>query len=196
MAHFLLFDLGGVLVKNDMFAELRDLMGTKASEAALKAKWLQSTAARKFELGLCTPEVFAALIVKEFALATSPRDFLKEFVGWPKGFYPGVTDFPDRLRANHALGCLSNSNAMHWTDEITGPFDVAFSSHLMNRIKPDAAVFGFVLDVIDELPENVVFFDDSAPNMKAARECGMKAYLTVGFEQLRCVVSSIEGVHV
>ena len=85
MTKILMFDLGGVLVENDMFTSLSALTGGVESEAEVKARWLRSEAAREFELGGTSPHEFARAVVVEFDLALSPDEFIQAFAGWPKG---------------------------------------------------------------------------------------------------------------
>jgi putative hydrolase of the HAD superfamily len=59
---------------------------------------------------------------------------------------------------------------------------VAFSSHLLGEIKPDAAVFRKVMSELDVAPGSLYFFDDSAPNVEAARELGVNAFWVKGIE--------------
>lgn len=194
MNRLLLFDLGGVLIRNDMFAQLQQLMGTSESEAVIKSKWLASPAVRDFELGRCTPDQFSTSIVEEFQLQTTPAAFLDAFAGWPKGFYAGAPDLLVQLRKKSPVGCLSNSNELHWTDQLTSHFDHAYSSHQLQRIKPDPDVFDFVTTDVGVKPHQIVFFDDSQPNVDAALAFGWEAHLTVGFSELNQVLRTLGAV--
>ena len=191
MSNTLIFDLGGVLVANDMFTELKTLMATDASDATLKSKWLRSSAVREFELGQCSPEDFAAVIVEEFGIQATPQEFLDAFTLWPKGLYPEAANFLAQLREQYSIACLSNSNAVHWTEQITAHFDYAYSSHLINKIKPDKAVFEFVTEALDVEPNEIMFFDDAQLNVDAALAFGWNAYLTLGFSELTRIAKGI-----
>lgn len=180
----LIFDLGGVLVENDMFHQLPRLMREPVSEAELKTRWLRSPAVRTFELGRCSPDAFATMLNEEFQLSASPEDFLAAFSGWPRGLHRDAEVLLRDLRARCTIGCLSNSNELHWTTGITAHFDHCYSSHLLQRIKPDAEVFEYVTTDIGCQPGEIVFFDDSQLNIDAARAAGWEAHLTVGFEAL------------
>jgi HAD superfamily hydrolase (TIGR01509 family) len=187
----LMFDLGGVLVMNDMFEELPKLTNDDLDENALKDKWLRSPAARDFELGTCSPEKFAASMVEEFQLTSTPNEFLNAFSGWPKGFYSGAEELLSNLRAQYSTACLSNSNALHWTTEVTSHFDYSYSSHLLNRIKPDVEVFDFVTSDIGREASEIAFFDDSQLNVDAAQAYGWEAHLTVGYQELTRVLRKL-----
>lgn len=181
----LLFDLGGVLIESVMFAELKRLMNTDRSEAALLEAWLRNPLARRFELGQCPPEEFSRGVIHEFGLNLDPAEFLAIFATWPKGFYDGALRLLADLRSEHTVCCLSNSNEVHWTSSLTAPFDHAFSSHLIGCIKPDPEAFAHVLREIEVPAERVHFFDDASLNVEAARRLGLNAYHTVGFRALK-----------
>lgn len=181
----LLFDLGGVLIENHMFSELKRLMTTERTEAELIDVWLQNPVARRFELGGCSAEQFARSVVVDLGLDLPPAEFLAAFKQWPKGFYGGVEPMLRQLRRNHTVACLSNSNEAHWTDSITARFDFAFSSHLIGCIKPERSAFHHALNAIGVRASAVHFFDDAAVNVDAARSCGLNAFRTVGYDDLR-----------
>ena len=191
MQQTLIFDLGGVLIANDMFDELRGLTRGPADNAALKARWLTSPGARAFELGQCSVAEFSHAIVREFDLTVTPGEFIERFSSWPKGFYPGMTDMLEVLKTSRRIGCLSNSNTVHWTGHFTAPFDVAYSSHLMQRIKPDTEVFAHVTRDLDLSPADIVFFDDAEPNVEAANAYGWQAHHTDGPDALLQVLSEL-----
>jgi len=175
-----MFDLGGVLVENELFDELAKLIPRDIEEEALKNLWLRSQTVRAFELGMCSPDEFATAMVDEFELSCEPQEFIVAFTGWPKGFYNGVELLLQTLRSQHLTACLSNSNELHWTTKVTDHFDRAYSSHLLRRIKPDAEVFQYVTQDIGCAASDIVFFDDSRLNIDAARSFGWRAHLTVG----------------
>ena len=192
MSKALIFDLGGVLVANDMFDELQKLLERDVSKSELKSKWLASPAVREFELGLSSASAFAEAIVLEFGLSIRPSDFITAFTGWPKGFYAGATELLDTLRHDYSIGCLSNSNEIHWTSQFKSHFDYSYSSHLLARIKPDVDVFQFVTTDIGCQPCDIMFFDDSSANVDAANSFGWDSYLTDGYVELRRVLKDLD----
>lgn len=180
----LLFDLGGVLIESDMFGELKRLMHSDAAPADLVERWLANPVARRFELGRCDADEFARGIVREFALGLAPEAFLAAFATWPRGFSAGALTLLAKLRDRFRIGCLSNSNPVHWHAALTEPFDFAYSSHLIGCIKPDPEAFRHVLAEQALEAAQVVYFDDAESNVETARRCGIDAHRTVGFEAL------------
>jgi len=58
---------------------------------------------------------------------------------------------------------------------LRGAVDTHFVSHLTGRIKPDRGAFEHVLQSLGCSPAEVVFFDDNALNIEAARTLGIQA---------------------
>lgn len=178
----LLFDLGGVLIENAVFDRLQILLPTPPERAQLKQRWLDSLAVRRFELGELSATGFAESFLAEWQLPLTIPAFLEEFSSWPSHFYPGAQDLLRNLRRRYRVGCLSNSNKLHW-EKFGGfrdDFDIAMSSHLIGAIKPEEAAFLRALELCDVAPDSVAFFDDSLANVQTARQLGMQAFHTEG----------------
>ena len=130
-----------------------------------------------------SPEIFS----RNGISVIQPKRFLAEFTRWPKGAYPGATDLLTTLRRTCRIGCLSNSNALHWArfGELLSHFDIALSSHLLGAIKPDHACFMRALQECGVEARDVAFFDDSQTNVEAARDLGMTAFHVNGLDGVR-----------
>lgn len=182
----LLFDLGGVLVENVGFERLNSLLPAPMPMEELKTRWLASTAVRSFEIGVCSPHAFADALVLEWQLSLSPGEFLEAFALWPKGLYPGAAELLAQLRHRYVVACLSNSNAIHWQrfNGFREHFQISLSSHLLGKVKPDAACFAQALQKCGAEPSEVAFFDDSLTNITAARALGMLAFHVNGLAEV------------
>lgn len=182
----LLFDLGGVLIENSTFKRLNHLMGEPKDFVALKHLWLTSPSVRRFELGDGSPYEFAVSFIAEWSICLSPEAFLEEFYSWPSGFYPEARNTLHSLRQKYRVGCLSNSNVLHW-EKFGGfkdDFDIAISSHQLGAIKPDNEAFLKALETCSAKPSEVFFFDDSTANIYAAKSLGIKSFHVDGFDSL------------
>jgi glucose-1-phosphatase len=186
----LLFDLGGVLLENTVFENLNRMLPTSLDTAALKDQWLKSSAVRRFELGESAPSEFAVEFISEWKVAISPDAFLSQFAMWPKGLYPGARELLRSLRQEYRVGCLSNSNALHWErfGDFKDDFDIALSSHLLGVIKPDREAFTVALHECGKEPHEVYFFDDSLSNTQAAENLGVRSFHVDGFAALEQVL--------
>ena len=184
-----LFDLGGVLVELTGVPTFLGWLDQQCSADDLWHRWLHSPAVRRFELGRSSAEEFAQEIVKEFTLPVPVDTFLAEFTVWPRNLYPGVIPLLDRLSATHTLACFSNNNVLHWDRICTGMglgryFTHHFASHLIGYLKPDREAFEFVRDALGCPAGHILFLDDNRLNVEAARDVGMQARRTVGFDEV------------
>ena len=182
MPALLLFDLGGVLVDNTGFERLGSLLPAPTDAPTIKERWLASPSVRRFELGRAEPSEFALEFIAEWQLRLSPEAFLDEFTSWPRGINPGARDALRTLRQRYRVGCLSNTNVLHWQrfGGFADDFDIALASHCLGALKPDAAAFEHALAACGMPAAAICFFDDSAANVHAARRFGMHAFHVEG----------------
>lgn len=184
-----LFDLGGVLVELTGVQTMLELTGITHTDE-LWRRWLTSPWVRRFESGGCSETEFAAGLVTDWDLPVSAADFLEAFRGWPVGPLAGAEELVRMARANVAVGCLSNTNALHWHDRfVSWPlldlFEHRFASFEIGLLKPDAAVFEHVAARLGTPPERVLFIDDNAINVESAAAAGFRAAHAAGVEAAR-----------
>jgi len=169
----LLFDVGGVLVELGGVEDMLGWLDNRLTPDQLWRRWLESESVRQFETGLIDAPQFATGVIAEFNLPVGSQEFLDSFVGWPTGLYPGT------------LELLGEMN-------LGGSFDHQFVSHLTGRIKPDTATFEHVLESLGCKPGEVLFFDDNAPNIAAARSLGIHAVRVQGLDETRQALTRLE----
>ena len=151
--------------------------------------WLLSPAVRRFECGAVSSTQFAYSIVEEFALPYTPAEFLRRLESWPDAVYAGVPELLTSIGQHYQVALLSNTNEVHWNrDDIAGQlaplFDKTFLSYKTGHLKPDSAAFENVLIHYAVDADNILFLDDNPLNIAAAKNCGMQAQLTRGFDSL------------
>jgi HAD superfamily hydrolase (TIGR01509 family) len=105
------------------------------------------------------------------------------------GLYPGAVDLLRQLSSAYTLGCLSNTNVLHWQRgrtvmQLDTLFDYTFVSCETGLLKPDGAAFQHVIRHTGSAPEQIVFFDDSQRNVDSAAATGMVACKTAGIEEV------------
>jgi glucose-1-phosphatase len=186
----LLFDVGGVLVQLTGTQVILEWLGNRMTHDEFWRRWLLSDSVRGFETGSISDWTFAQGVIAEFGLPVEPRYFLDSFIGWPTALYPGTLELLERIPQRYQRALLSNSNALHWPrvlDEMQlgSAFEHHFVSHLTGRIKPDARAFEHVLQTLDCRAEQVLFFDDIALNVEAARALGINAVQVRGLSETR-----------
>ena len=173
-----LFDLGGVLIEFAGVESIRGLTGIE-SDDELWRRWLGCPWVRGFERGDCSAEDFAAGIVDEWQLTVAPAAFLEAFGTWPRGPFPGADALVASVRESIPVGCLSNTNVLHWERNlgrwpILDAFDFRFLSFELGMLKPDQEVFDRVADHVRPPRDRVLFLDDNAINVDAAARGGVR----------------------
>jgi putative hydrolase of the HAD superfamily len=184
-----LFDLGGVLIDFGGVEPMRELAGIDSDEE-LWQRWLNCPWVRTFERGHCSPEEFGTGMVEEWALAVSPEEYLTAFASWPGGPLPGAFELAQEVRQLLPTGCLSNTNALHWTAHFSqwrllDALDHYFLSFEMGMVKPDAEIFGAVATSLGTHPSRIVFLDDNMLNVEAAAQAGFRSGHVRGVEGAR-----------
>jgi HAD superfamily hydrolase (TIGR01509 family) len=183
----LLFDLGGVLIDFAGFDELTQMLPDAPDRAEIRDRWIHSESVQLFERGDITPEMFARLLIEEFHLEMSAEGFIREFVSWARGPYPGAILLLRRLRTTHRIACLSNSNELHTPlhrASIHPHVDTFYFSDEIGLVKPDREVFDYVICDLAVSPRRIAFFDDTMVNVEAAQNVGLSAFLVDGIVEL------------
>jgi putative hydrolase of the HAD superfamily len=193
----LLFDLGGVLVEATGRSALKALLPYASDESEILERWHRSPAVNLFERGRVAPGDFARMFVNEWGIELGELAFMENFATWVTGFFEGAIPLIQALRRRHRVGCLSNTNAIHWArlPGIADIFDFCFPSHATGCMKPDREAYMNVLRELRVSAERIWFFDDLLPNVAAARESGMRAFHVDGFPELRQLLQA-EGLAV
>jgi len=176
----ILFDLGGVLIQLGGINKMMDWTGWDHDK--FWRCWLASPSVRCFESGKITTEEFGLALVEEFNLPVQADDFLALFTSWPQGVYPGAEELLGKAGALYPLGCLSNTNSLHWDylierTQLIGYFDYLFPSHHTGLLKPDRLSFTNAADKMGLQPEQLLFLDDNQINIAGATKVGLRSYL-------------------
>jgi HAD superfamily hydrolase (TIGR01509 family) len=184
-----LFDLGGVLIELGGVTVMRDLAGIEDDDEVWR-RWLSCSWVRAFERGACSAEDFAAGVVEDWALTATPADFLASFSAWPRGPYPGADELLASVQAVVPIGCLSNTNALHWEQHrslvaFVDRFDHRFLSFELGLLKPDRDLFDRIAELVPVPPERVLFLDDNMINVDGAVAAGFHAARAQGIEEAR-----------
>lgn len=188
-----LFDLGGVLIQLSGATWIQELSGIDTEEEIWR-RWLSCPWVRSFESGCCSPDEFAVGIVQEWGLRTDAAGFLEAFRGLPVGPFDGAGELIAEVAVSRQVGCLSNTNALHWSDQMAwGLYDLLhhrFLSHELGVVKPDREVYEMVMAELDVPADRVLFLDDNLINVTAAREAGLHAEHVKGLEQARSALAA------
>lgn len=187
----LLFDFGGVLVEFAGPKELGQHLRWPSTPEVILERWTECAHTEEFERGKLSPAQWAERFIRDWDVNLTPEDFLTKFTTWTRRVLPGAKELLEELRSRYRLAALSNSNELHWernTNElrIIELFEFAISSHEVGLCKPDPAIYRVAIDRAQvSSPDAIVFFDDLAANVDAAKSVGMRAHQVRGVDQLR-----------
>jgi FMN phosphatase YigB (HAD superfamily) len=112
-----LFDLGGVLIELGGVSSLQEIAPSVGSDEQWHQR-LASPCVRRFEKGECSATEFSSQACSEWGLSVVPERFLEIFRDWPIGPYPGTAELLEEIRRSVQIGCLSNTNTMHWEHQV------------------------------------------------------------------------------
>jgi putative hydrolase of the HAD superfamily len=187
-----LFDLGGVLIDFRGVEPMKALAGIEHDDE-LWERWLTCEWVRRFERGQCEPLEFATGVVEDWRLTVAPEDFIASFRTWPGGPFAGADDLLQQTRSARPVGCLSNTNALHWDDQfsqwpILDAFDYRFLSYELGVLKPDREVFDHVAERLPAPRERVLFLDDNRLNVEGATAAGFRTARVQGVDEARAAL--------
>jgi HAD superfamily hydrolase (TIGR01509 family) len=184
-----LFDLGGVVVHYDPITHLAELVPVSGDRETITRRWANLPALHGLETGRCPPDEFAAAVIAEFGLRATPAEFLDNFALWDRPM-AGAVELLRSLREKYRVACLSNNNPVHWDRlceefAIDREFDATYLSYEIGIMKPDRRIYEHVLSAEGVAPRDVVFLDDNAENVAAARGVGIAAFQCAGIDAVR-----------
>lgn len=185
--NLVVFDLGGVLVQIvRSWGEAHTRAGLPPHPIAEDAAFLarRAPALDALSTGRIAPAEYYAGVAEASRGVYSPDDVRRIHLAWHWAEYPGVDTVIEAIEASGILtGALSNTSEPHWAD-LRGPdsryptvarLRHAVASHLTGVLKPDAAIYRVFEEASGIAPERLLFFDDLAENVEAARRRGWRA---------------------
>lgn len=179
----LLLDLGGVVIDVDprrcftYWAEAADVDVAHVAE-----RWRADEAYEAFEVGAIGFDEYLESLSARLEISLREDDWR---AGWNALLGDPITDVVAALPAVAArvpLYCFSNTNVVHqatWeqrhADALT-PFRRIYVSWQLGLRKPSVASYRRVADDIGVAPEDIVFLDDNAANVRGASAAGLVAH--------------------
>ena len=185
----IIFDLGGVVLDIDetiVYKELEKL-GISTSELAHSKEFIEIMS--KFDTGIYTAPTF--------------RKKCKDLLGIEKMtdqkfdsiWNAMLLDIPrerveaiEKVKEHYRIFLMSNTNEIHYDlyvrdlqlrfgyNEFDELFDKSYFSFAEHLEKPDPRFFELILDHEGLLPEETLFIDDTAANIKVAQSLGINTY--------------------
>lgn len=185
----IIFDLGGVILDLDESITYKELgkMGINTSELVHSKDLMEILS--KFDTGIYTAPTFRkkmkALIGQE-KMTDQKFDSIWDamLLDIPRERIEAI----EKVKKHYKIFLMSNSNVIHYDlyvrdlqlrfgynefDELFNKSYFSFAEHLE---KPDPRFFELILDHEGLLPEETLFIDDTAANIKVAQSLGIRTY--------------------
>ena len=191
----IVFDFAGVLFQWQPLALLQRLLPAQATDEASAAHWAAQIFQAyggdwaEFDRGTVEPEALVDRISRRTGLAADAVRAVVDAVPLALQPVPATVDLFERLRAaGPPLFYLSNMPASYADHlECSHPFLAGFADGVISaRVqlsKPDRAVFVLAAQRFGVAPADLVFLDDMAVNVDAARAAGWQALLFIDAAQ-------------
>lgn len=177
------FDAGGVLVRIcRSWREACAAAGVAFHEPVATPEGMAARKAvvQRYELGRLSCEEYFETLAAATNGMYAPAEVRRVHESWILGDYPGVAALIEGLGARGVrTGLLSNTNATHWRDLIGRRsiqlIDHPHASHLLGMAKPAAEIYHAFAARVGRPAGELLFFDDLAENVAAARAAGWRA---------------------
>ncbi|MDC0584170.1 HAD family phosphatase [Bacteroidales bacterium] len=184
-----IFDWGGVITNIDYYASAKYLTkyGLEDIEGFFSKK-KQYPFFDAFEIGQLSAQGFRDEVKKMIPkpISNTEIDYAWSLI---------LEDTPierikliQKVKKQYRTFLLSNTNILHYEhlrekikkehdiDMFKECFEYTYLSHAINRRKPNADIFEYVMNTSDLIPEKTLFIDDSPQHVEAARSMGINAY--------------------
>jgi glucose-1-phosphatase len=175
------FDLGNVLIRVDHLRFCRRLAAlTALSPREVYAQVFESSLEPGYDTGLITSREFYQRVTEHFGVALPYSRFCDL---WCDLFDPmeGMAELVEHLASSFPLFLLSNTNSLHF-DYITErfrdllqPFRAFILSYEAGSRKPEPAIYQALIRRTGRPPREILFVDDKASFVEAARGQGLTA---------------------
>jgi glucose-1-phosphatase len=181
-ADALLFDLGRVVLNIDFPRALACWASHAGCEPSdIAARFVIDESYHHHERGTISDEAFFDNLRRSLGIAITDAQFLEGWNAIFAGEMEGIAPLLERAAKHFPLYVYSNTNRPHiaYFTQVHArtlkPFRELYYSSTIGHRKPDAAGFDHVVGAIGKPASRIVFFDDLADNVEAARACGLKA---------------------
>jgi HAD superfamily hydrolase (TIGR01509 family) len=197
------FDLGGVVIRIcRSWAEGCRAAGVHHDPVVESPEYAPSLAlcCRAHHKGEMDAETFASDVAALLPGVYDAQQILAIHRAWLLEEYDGVADLVDAIHvAGVETAVLSNTNDAHWPRLKEYPavqkIKRLFASHLLGAVKPDPEAFRAVERCSGRAADQILFFDDAAVNVDAARSLGWRAARIDPSRPTRPQMEAVLGEH-
>jgi putative hydrolase of the HAD superfamily len=181
---WLLFDLGGVVLKVDqsrIFEELASMTGF-AIEIVKARLDLTNRFWEEFTVREYTASELALQINRLLETTLSVAEVQEAFNAELGAPIQTTCELIPVLKQRVSVGCLSNTNSIHWDKLLSAyaamqHFDRRFASQMLGHAKPSPEIYHATSKNLGVAAQHILFFDDRVENVSAAQALGWNARL-------------------
>jgi HAD superfamily hydrolase (TIGR01549 family) len=193
---WIVFDLGGVVVKLNIDGALEELARRSDTDRNLIRSFMRArdesglSLDEKLQLGLLEIDEYAALLNRALRRRLTREEIIDLRMQVIQGEDEEVLEIIRVLSRRLKVACFSNTHALHWDYMLANYqsfrfFHCAIASHLIQAAKPDPKAFAIACREFRAAPAELLFIDDSLANAEAARASGWHAIHFKGAAALR-----------
>jgi HAD superfamily hydrolase (TIGR01509 family) len=193
---WVVFDLGGVVVKLDIDGALESLARRSGTDRDLIKSFLSArdesklSPDEKLQLGLLEIDDYVALLNQALRRRLTREEVIDLRMQVIQGEDEDVLEIIRVLSTQRKVACFSNTHAIHWGHMLANYrsfrlFHRAVASHLIHAAKPDPEAFAIACKELEAEPAELLFIDDALANAEAARASGWQAIHFKGAAALR-----------
>jgi FMN phosphatase YigB (HAD superfamily) len=181
-ADALLFDLGRVVLDID-FSKAIDCWAGHAgcAPSEIAGRFTADDVLKQYESGKIGDAAYFTQLRAQLGVGISDAQLLEGWNAIFVGEIPGIAPLLARAAERLPLYALSNTNPPHIAHfsnayaDVLSHFRELYLSSTIGLLKPDAAAYDHVVEAIGVPASRVLFFDDLAENVEAARARGLHA---------------------
>jgi FMN phosphatase YigB (HAD superfamily) len=206
---YVLFDVGNVLVHIEPAAFLRSLsIDTFENRRDYQSRIIDIV--KRYEKGISSTEEFFANLDMLFNGRDkmpqrnhggkehySPDEFRNAMLSIVGVQVEGMEEIVGRIGTSVPLGLLSNTNPVHFdyclqTFRVLQKIPTHFLSYQLNALKPEPEIFARVTKQIPFPPGEILYIDDLAENVAAARAAGFLGHQFIGVKDIEQLFSELK----
>ncbi len=196
---YIIFDLGNVLIEihpQRAMAAFSQRCGIPVAEFQ---KLFLSPLHLQFMKGELTPREFFEQVLKRYPCQLSYTEFYEIWLLILGRLKLGMAALLKEFATTHHLALCSNTDPIHWQAALTANPEMQFFRHRylsfeLKLLKPDPAIFEYILRDLQCSPAECVFIDDTRANIFAAEQIGFRTIHAETSKEIHRMIRNIQQV--
>ena len=191
MIKTILCDLGGVIVKVEENKTIEGLAKfSKRSKKYVKKYYLNSLKRSSFDLGKISPKRIFADFKKDLSLKLTFKQFKKTWTLSITGLNKNMEKLLHKLKKHYKLVLFSNTDEIYFYHiknkyKVLNIFDDYILSYKVGHKKPSSFIYLYAMKKTRKLPIHLLYIDDLAVHIRAAKRFGIKAIQYRNMQKLK-----------